>query len=94
MLDKSTVLELAREWESHDTADWIKNVDTRTYAQLIFQGPEIVADIDMTPQMAGAWESNISLGLLDGEVDRSLPDQYDNPEREWQEEAHDGARPK
>lgn len=89
MLNKSTVLELAREWEFHDTADWIENADTRTYAQLIFHGPEVVTDSDMTHQMAGAWESNTSPGFLDGEVDRLLPDQNENPEPERQEEVHD-----
>lgn len=43
MLDRPTVLQLAREWEFYATADWIESVDRRTYGELIFKGP-IVTD--------------------------------------------------
>lgn len=42
MLDRSMVLHLAREWNFHETADWIESVDTGTYGWLISQGPDIV----------------------------------------------------
>lgn len=42
MLDRPTVLQLAREWEFDATADWIENSDRRTYAELIFKGPIII----------------------------------------------------
>lgn len=44
MLDRPMVLHLAREWDFIETADWIESVDTRTYGQLIFQGPDIIDD--------------------------------------------------
>lgn len=45
MLDRPTVLQLAREWEFEATADWIESADRRTYAELIFKGP-IVLDYE------------------------------------------------
>lgn len=50
MLDRPTVLQLAREWEFDATADWIESVDTRTYGELIFKGP-IVIDVDPTAEI-------------------------------------------
>lgn len=44
MLDRPMVLNLAREWDFADTADWIERVDTATYARLIFQGANVVED--------------------------------------------------
>lgn len=44
MLDRPTVLQLAREWEFDATADWIENADRKTYAELIFKGPIIIDD--------------------------------------------------
>lgn len=44
MLDRPTVLQLAREWEFEATADWIESVDTRTYGELIFKGPIVIDD--------------------------------------------------
>jgi hypothetical protein len=42
MLDRPTVLSLAREWDFIATADWIESVDTGTYGRLIVQGPDII----------------------------------------------------
>lgn len=42
MLDRPMVLNLAKEWDFNDTADWIERVDTGTYGRLIFQGPEVI----------------------------------------------------
>ena len=44
MLDRRMVLDLAREWDFNDTADWIESVDTGTYGRLIFQGPDVIGD--------------------------------------------------
>ncbi|MGC4104893.1 MAG: DUF5049 domain-containing protein [Thermomicrobiales bacterium] len=44
MLDRPVVLQLAREWDLTETADWIDHADTQTYARLIFQGPEVVGE--------------------------------------------------
>lgn len=44
MLDRPTVLQLAREWEFDATADWIESADRKTYAELIFKGPIVVDD--------------------------------------------------
>jgi hypothetical protein len=49
MLDRPMVLRLAREWDFTATADWIARVDMATYARLIFQGPDVIAD-DLTAQ--------------------------------------------
>lgn len=45
MLDRPTVLQLAREWEFDATADWIESVDRRTYGELIFKGPIVIDDV-------------------------------------------------
>ena len=45
MLDRPTVLQLAREWEFDATADWIESVDTRTYGELIFKGPIVIDEM-------------------------------------------------
>jgi len=42
MLDRPTVLILAREWGLTETADWIESVDKGTYGRLILFGPEIL----------------------------------------------------
>ena len=42
MLDRPVVLQLAREWDLTETADWIESVDSATYGRLIFQGPEVI----------------------------------------------------
>lgn len=52
MLDRPMVINLAREWDFHETADWIESVDTRTYGELIFKGP-VVIDDDPTSQIDG-----------------------------------------
>lgn len=44
MLDRPTVLHLAREWDFPETADWIESVDTGTYGRLILQRPGIIED--------------------------------------------------
>ena len=44
MLDRPTVLQLAREWEFDATAEWIESVDRRTYGELIFKGPIVIDD--------------------------------------------------
>lgn len=41
-LARPMALNLARERGSYETADWIESVDTRTYSELIFQGPEVI----------------------------------------------------
>jgi hypothetical protein len=38
------VLNLAREWDLNDTADWIESVDTGTYGRLILLGPDVIGD--------------------------------------------------
>ena len=42
MLDRTTVLMLAREWGFEATADWIESAGRKTYGELIFRGPRIV----------------------------------------------------
>ena len=42
MLDRPTVLMLAREWGFEATADWIESAGRKTYGELIFRGPQIV----------------------------------------------------
>lgn len=42
MFDRPVVLRLAREWNFKETADFVENVDTRTYARLILQGPDVI----------------------------------------------------
>jgi hypothetical protein len=45
MFDRPMVLHLAQEWDFAETADWIENVDTGTYARLIFNGPDVIGDV-------------------------------------------------
>lgn len=42
MLDRNTVLMIAREWGFEATADWIESAGRKTYGELIFRGPQIV----------------------------------------------------
>lgn len=42
MLDRPTVLELAREWGFDETAQWLEEADRKTYADLIFNGPNVI----------------------------------------------------
>jgi hypothetical protein len=44
MLDRSMVVDLAREWDLNDTADWIERVDTGTYGRLILLGPDVIGE--------------------------------------------------
>ncbi len=44
MLDRPTVLNLAREWGLADTADWIESVDTDIYSRLIVSGPDVIGN--------------------------------------------------
>lgn len=44
ILDHSMVLDLAREWDLNDTAEWIESVDSGTYERLILLGPDIIGD--------------------------------------------------
>lgn len=44
MLDREMVLNLAREWDLTDTADWIESVDTGTYGRLIVLGPDVIGN--------------------------------------------------
>lgn len=44
MLDRPTVLHLAREWDFTESAEWIERVDTGTYGRLILYGPDVVED--------------------------------------------------
>lgn len=44
MLDRPMVLNLAREWDLNETADWIESVDTGTYGRLILLGPDVIGD--------------------------------------------------
>lgn len=51
MLDRPVVLNLAKEWGFPETAEWIERVDTKTYARLIFEGPEVI-ESGKDPQVA------------------------------------------
>lgn len=42
VLDRPVVLQLAREWELDETADWIESVTTGTYGRRILQGPDVI----------------------------------------------------
>lgn len=53
MLDRPMVLNLAWEWDFPETANWIENVGTATYARLIFQGPEVIEDDPTEPGNIG-----------------------------------------
>lgn len=44
MLDRPTILQLAREWGFDSTADWMESVDIRTYGERIFKGPIVIDD--------------------------------------------------
>lgn len=57
MLDRPMVINLAREWDFTETADWIESVDTGTYGRLIFQGPEVIED-DLGNQVINNDQSN------------------------------------
>lgn len=60
MLDRPTVLQLAREWEFEATADWIESVGTRTYAELIFKGPIVIDGEAVDENEEGGADSNES----------------------------------
>ena len=57
MLDRSVVLQLAREWNLTETAEWIAWVTTDVYGRVILEGADIVddepadRDIDDDPPM-------------------------------------------
>jgi hypothetical protein len=53
MLDRPMVLNLAREWGFPETANWIEDAGTATYAQLIFHGPEVIEDNPTEPGNIG-----------------------------------------
>lgn len=42
MLDRRTVLHLAKEWGFDATAQWIETAARSTYAGLIFNGPRVI----------------------------------------------------
>ena len=42
MFDRLVVLNLAREWDLTETAEWIERVDTGTYGRLILHGPDVI----------------------------------------------------
>lgn len=42
MFDRPVVLQLAREWDLTETADWIERVDSATYGRLIIAGPVVL----------------------------------------------------
>lgn len=44
MLDRPEVLNLAREWNLDDAADWIESVDHGTYGRLIMYGPDVIGE--------------------------------------------------
>src|SRR5688572_13725864 len=68
MLDRPMVLNLARAWDLHDTADWIESVDSETYGRLIGLGPDVIGDESLDEKLdrmdreydeerKGFWES-------------------------------------
>jgi hypothetical protein len=69
MLDRPMVLNLAREWDFAETADWIESVDIGTYGRLIFQGPEVIENDPTDP----ANESE----LTDQDIEDDLANQVD-----------------
>lgn len=44
MLDRPTVLNLAKEWNFNETADWIESVDRGVYGRLIMYGPDSIGE--------------------------------------------------
>lgn len=44
MLDRSMVLNTARELEFHDAAEWIETIDSDTYERLILRGPDVIGN--------------------------------------------------
>lgn len=42
--DRQMVLDLAKEWNLNDTADWIESVDIDTYSRLIVSGPDVIGN--------------------------------------------------
>lgn len=44
MLDSAMVLNVARELEFHETADWIESVEPDTYGRLILLGPDVIGN--------------------------------------------------
>ena len=77
MLDRPMVISLAREWDFEETADWIESVDTRTYGQLIFQGPDVL-DEESTIHIGEDDEMNEddALDPSDAAVDRVRDDMH------------------
>jgi hypothetical protein len=68
MLDRPMVLNLAREWDLNDTAEWIESVDIGTYGRLIVRGPDVIGDESLDEKLdrmdraydeerKGFWES-------------------------------------
>lgn len=51
MLDRSMVINLAREWDLNDTADWIESVDSGTYGRLIVLGPDVIGDESLNEKL-------------------------------------------
>lgn len=68
MLDRTMVLNLARELDLNDIADWIEGVDNDTYERLIRLGPDVIGeesldekldrmDREYDEERKGFWES-------------------------------------
>ena len=57
MLDRPTVLTLARQWDFLETADWIEQTDIGTYGRLILEGAEVVEDDRADQQIAHELEN-------------------------------------
>jgi hypothetical protein len=72
MLDRPVVLQLAREWDLTDLAEWIEGVDTGTYGRLILQGPEII-ETDPTAQVVDSapitQNDDVAIDTLGQEID-------------------------
>ena len=73
MFDRLVVLNLAREWDLTETADWIERVDTGTYGRLILQGPDVIEN-DLTDRDSAneptnpANESDVSSYAMEHEL--------------------------
>lgn len=71
MLDRPMVLNLAREWDFTETADWIESVDTGTYGRLIFQGPDVIEDDLADQEIENDLDSQDIEGSLSNGVDEN-----------------------
>ena len=82
MFDRPAVLQLAREWNFTETADWIERVTTRTYSRLILQGPDVIeADLSNQESESDLTDSPIASDLPSKAFQHEVTDHVIDMER-------------